>query len=410
MLLDDLDALRRLAGLLDPDLPFKLVLAAVLDGRFPGGVDFLTVHRCIQQAAWSPAETATGPGRLGAHELRAHLQGPLAPNLPLRDSALAPVRHLDELRLQAWEFLRSEAVSPAALMAGWPAHVRAPESISGSVQDLPAAPDGPRLVLNSLATGYGTWSGRPEDGRVCAAVSISPASAADYVIDHPADSAHAAPGRRIPLTDLTVVLDRRRGIPVLRSVRLDAEVTLLYPGTPPVALLPSVLRFLVRGFTVHGSLGRPLWAHALTGADRHPRGVHHLPRATLGRITLGRAVWYFPARTLPAPRIGESEPARLHRLADALRELGLPHRFFARTVPGRAWRKGTYHLGRPAAPLYVDLTSPRLPASFARLHRGTAADDVFLLHEALPVAGAEYAVEASSSDLRARTDACTGSG
>ncbi|MFF4409936.1 hypothetical protein [Streptomyces sp. NPDC001404] len=401
MLLDDLDAVRRFAGLLDPDLPFKLALAAILDDRFPGGADFLTLYRCVQQAAWSPTETATGPGHLGSHELRAHLQGPLAPHLPLRDSALPSVRRLDELRGRAWEFLRTGSVGPtdaADPMADWPAHVRAPESIRCSVQALSAVPGEPQLLLNGLAAGHGTGPARPEDGRVHAAVGISSASTVDHVIDHPADSTHHTPDRRIPLTDLTVVLDRRRGVPVLRSVRLDAEVTPLHPGARPVALLPSVLRFLVRGFTVHGSLGRPLWTHALTGADRHPRGVHHLARATLGRITLGRAAWYFPARTLPSP------------FADGLRELGLPHRFFARTLPGRAWRKGPHRLGRPVAPLYVDVTSPQLLESFARLQRGAAADDVLLLHEALGTVGAEYALDIRSPDLRARTDAAIGAG
>ncbi|MER5564114.1 hypothetical protein ABT071_36630 [Streptomyces sp. NPDC002506] len=421
---DQLDTVRRLVGLFDPDLPLRLALASVLEDRFPHGTSLLTFYRYIQRSARALHEPAHE--RLGPAELRTHLAGDLAVRRPPFHSDLAPIRRLDRLRRDAVELLRSgprdadgtvhaDLARLADLIARRPACVRAPESVSCFVQPLPSEPGAAqRLVLNRLSTGFGTQSapgGTPyaptAAGRVFAETDAVFGGGPEhrgprvgYSIDYPCTSAERAPQQRIRLPDLYVTRDAATGLPVLRSQHLEAEVTPLHLGAVPVALLPPVLRFLVRGFAAGAETGRPLWAHLLPDPGvGHDGGVRHLPRIGLGPLTLTRATWHLRADLFPVRHPDEPRHVHLVRLAAWLDEQGIPRRFFARTAAADA----------PGQ--YVDVSVHRLLEAFTQAPR--AEEDVLVLQEALPAPTdaparpgqearhiTEYVLELSSPEVR----------
>ncbi|MFG2999116.1 lantibiotic dehydratase, partial [Streptomyces sp. NPDC048340] len=219
-------------------------------------------------------------------------------------------------------------------------------------------------------------------------------------IDYPftTTGADCPEDRRIQLTDLRAALDPDTGLPVLRSARLDSVVVPLHLGNMAVLLLPPALRFLVRGFGVHGAPDRLPWdaPGPLTTAD----AVGFQPRVELGLLTLRRAAWRLPARLFPVRRPTEPEHTYLVRLAAWLDGHGLPREFFARVVPDGGGEAGT-------RPLYVDVAVRPLLASFTRsLPCGTrAADAVLVLQEALPAPEGqsrvtEYALEINGPEVR----------
>ncbi|MFE5826857.1 lantibiotic dehydratase [Streptomyces erythrochromogenes] len=469
---DDLDNVRRLAGLFDADLPLKLTLASVLHDRFPRGTGFLSFYRYVQQSAHAVHDPA--PGRIGAAELQARLAGPAADCGPgtLADSGLDAVQQLADLRLQALALLgdgpqppRNPAdpvdIEPSLitdLLDTLPAHIRPPDSLTCFVQALgagdPARPQ--RLVLSGLGTGFGsgraqfdrlhkqrtrrtatpdgTEPHRPhysctDPGRVYAETDgvfgsnlNLRAPGVAHRIDYPftTTSAHCTAEQRIQLTDLQVALDPVTGLPILHSSRLNATVVPLHLGSMAIPLLPPALRFLVRGFGMHGATHRPPWEAAAPAPSTQQAGdgILSLPRAQMGLLTLRRATWWLPVRLFPVRRPSEPEHAHLVRLATWLDQHHMPREFFAQVRPGGASRPTVP--GEPgSAPtsLYVDVTVQHLLSSFTRsLPVGRRAHtDVLVLQEALPSAdhtaaehhggsqeahAAEYALEINALEVR----------
>ncbi|MFE3553437.1 lantibiotic dehydratase [Streptomyces sp. NPDC059193] len=453
----DLQTVRRLAGLFDADLPLKLALASVLRDRFPGGLPLLSFYRYVQQSAH--AVHAPAPGRIGAAELRALLGGPASPDDgALAASGLGRLRRLAGLRARTLDLLgdgpgesggphgvvRIEAERLDALLDALPAHVRAPDSLTCFVQPLEIdgrLPDDPaeeldgapqRAVLAGLGTGFGAGRARhdrlrdqdatrrgaePADaprprytatapGRVYAETDGAfgsnlnlRAPGVAHRIDYPftTTGADCPEERRIQLTDLRAVLDPATELPVLRSARLDSVVVPLHLGSMAMPLLPPALRFLVRGFGVHGASERLPWdaLGPLTTAG----AVAFRPRVELGRLTLRRATWRLPVRLFPVRRPTEPEHTYLVRLAAWLDGHGLPREFFARVVRGG---------GEPGPrPLYVDVAVHPLLAAFTRSLPGgdRAADAVLVLQEALPgperqTRVTEYALEINGPEVR----------
>ncbi|MFJ7205833.1 lantibiotic dehydratase [Streptomyces sp. NPDC098789] len=466
----DLQAVRRLAGLFDADLPLKLALASVLRDRFPDGLPLLSFYRYVQQSAH--AVHAPAPGRIGAAELLSLLAGPASPEddpagtgAAPAGSTLGPLRQLARLRAHALALLGDGPRDPAgpdgagpvragadrldAFLDELPAHVRAPESLTCFVQPLedgPSAGDpehdrGPapqRLVLAGLGTGFGAGRARYErlrdqdaarrDADPADATAPAPAPRPRYTatvpgrvyaetdgafgsnlnlrtpgvahrIDYPftTTGADCPEERRIQLTDLRAVLDPATGLPVLRSARLDSVVVPLHLGSMAVPLLPPALRFLVRGFGVHGAPERLPWD--APGPPTPAGAVGFRPRVELGRLTLRRATWRLPVRLFPVRRPTEPEHTYLVRLAAWLDGHGLPREFFARVVPG---------CGAPGPrPLYVDVAVHPLLAAFTRSlpGGGRVADAVLVLQEALPgperqTRATEYALEINGPEVR----------
>ncbi|MFZ3475136.1 hypothetical protein ACODT3_00210 [Streptomyces sp. 4.24] len=451
----DLQTVRRLAGLFDADLPLKLALASVLRDRFPDGLPLLSFYRYVQQSA--QAVHAPAPGRIGAAELRALLAGSGTPDDgALAASALGPLRQLAGLRARTLDLLgdgpreaqgpygavRIEADRLDALLDALPAHVRAPDSLTCFVQPLGdddaagAGGGGPqRAVLAGLGTGFGAGRARYDrlrdqdatrrgtdpagaprpryaataPGRIYAETDGAfgsnlnlRAAGVDHRIDYPFTTTDAdrTQEQRVQLADLRVALDPSTGLPVLRSARLDAVAVPLHLGSMALPLLPPALRFLVRGFGVHGAPDRLPWD--VPGPVPPDGSVRLRPRLELGLLTLRRAAWRLPVRLFPVPRPAEPEHVYLVRLAAWLDAHGVPREFFARVESGAGAAE------RPGPlPLYVDVAVHPLLAAFTRsLPRGAAAAEaVLVLQEALPrperkTRVTEYALEINGPEVR----------
>lgn len=409
---DDLDALRGFLGIFNPHLPAQTEVAGFFRDRFSPGavVPFLDFYREFH-AARPPADRSDAQGTGVARG------GP------------PPVRELVGLRRAAIQALyrgtqdtsgtiHADPATLATLVASWPPRIQAPGSICCYAQALPG-PDGPRLVLNTVCTGYGwgisrihhlitqaseitqageptpvPWQPTPDTGdpRVllveCRAafgtnLSLRPA-AVPYAIDYPGAEDNTDVAARISMTELQVSENPVRGTLVLRE-RRGAEVRPLALGMLVEHALPPALRFLIRMFgepqtalAPHHQLGDTGWR---TGID----GLGWRPRLELGRIVLIRAAWSLPAHHLPRRSKGESDAAYLLRIARWRDHYGIPRRCFVRVIAlaGRARQAQSHSKARK--PLYLDVTNWFLLTTFERfLAHLDDLDAVVVFEEALP--------------------------
>lgn len=363
--LPDLDAVRRLLGLLDPDLPAKIAAAELfLRLHDPHDeVPFLRFYRQAQAIRPEPPDTL--------------------PDLPR-------VRELTGLRRHLWQTLygmpedargviivESELVDKMA--ASWPEYVRPPGSIACYGQ-----PAGPDFVLNAVYSGYGRHVARVRHllgaeappggpspiieclGSFGRNLNLRPASARG--LDYPFT---VTENPQLSLADLRVT--HSGGRLVLRDAH-GAEARPVHLGMTSRLMLPPAWSFLISVFGEPPVALPPLWRlDAAPGQDR----VRRRPRLQLGRIVVTRARWTMRAAELPIPDKGEPDAAYLVRLASWLRRHGIPKRFFARVLPSRrdAARKNR-------KPLYIDVTDHFLLLSLTRSTR--APDDLVVLEEALP--------------------------
>ncbi|TDD03276.1 hypothetical protein E1292_21525 [Nonomuraea deserti] len=406
---DDLDALRGLLGLFDPDLPVKIAAAAFFLDRYgpAGRVAALDLYREIHRQA---------PGE-GGTLLRGMLRDPVAGTRAVPGAEHPPgLTRLTELRRSFWEragagpgghepVVDLTASRLAAMAESWPGFVRPPGSICCYLQAVPG-PGGVRAVVNSVSAGYGrglsrlhrlvTLAGgeapparelRAAQGDVMVAecrglvgggLNVRPATA-DLALDHPftAPDAHLP---RVAPADLTVGYDPGCD----RLTLFDGAgrpVKPVHLGMTAQYWLPPWLQFLVRAFGEPSTAMVPGWVFR-TRAEAPAEGVvERWPRMDLGRVTVARAVWRLRAGAFPVPAKGEGEAAYLPRLAGWLALHGVPRRFFARVVD---LRRGLLAglLSKDRKPMYVDVTDLLLLTGFVRTLRDPAA--LLVLEEALP--------------------------
>lgn len=95
----------------------------------------------------------------------------------------------------------------------------------------------------------------------------------------------------------------------------------------------------------------------------------HIPRVTIGRMTVTRETWRVPASALTPHARGVSDP--LEAVRAVMRELGVPRHCFWREGPG-------------IKPLYLDAESPVLVRLLADAVRTADAEDSFCFTEMLP--------------------------
>ncbi len=404
---DDLDALRGLLGLFDPDLPVKIAAAAYfLDRHGPGGrIPALTFYREIHQEA---------PGGSGAL-LRGMLRDPVAGTREVPDAE--PPRGLVQLtglRRSFWEQTGAREPGPVvdltaarlAEMAGdWPSFVRPPGSICCYLQAVPG-PGALRAVVNSISAGYGRGLSRlhrlvvlaggeaPPAGELRAAqgdvlvaecrglvgggLNARPA-AADLALDHPftAPDAHLP---RVSPAELTVGYDPGCD----RLTLFDGSgrpVRPVHLGMTAQYWLPPWLQFLVRTFGEPSTAMVPGWVFRTRSEVPGEGEVERWPRMDLGRVTFARAVWRLRAGAFPVPAKGEGEASYLPRLAEWLALHEVPRRFFARVVD---LRDGLLVglLSKDRKPMYVDVTDMLLLNGFLRALRDPGA--LLVIEEALP--------------------------
>jgi hypothetical protein len=389
--LRDLDCVRRLAGVFDPDLLVKLTAAEHFLERHgaDASVPFLRFYRDAPAA--SPA-------------LRGLLERGAVPDLPA-------ARRLATLRRETWDTLYGGrpdgrgviTVDPdvvAKMAATWPAFVRPPGSITCYGHLMP----GPEFVLNAVTTGYGRGTGRTRYLLARAGAGL-PVEALDATQPMSAVSAwEVAGGSRGPvlecpgsfgdhlnlrrasaaavdypftvtdrpgpaLTELRVSYDPD----TLRLVLTDREGAPVVPahlGMTGERSLPPAWSFLVRVFGEPPAAMPSPWGLGGSPAEV----VLARPRLRVGRVVLARAGWRTVADELPIPADGESDAAFVLRTARWLRRHGIPRRFFARF--------GTGGPGGERRPLYVDVENHFLLLTLARA--AARRDGHVVLEEALP--------------------------
>ncbi|WP_406314595.1 lantibiotic dehydratase family protein [Streptosporangium sp. NBC_01639] len=382
--LDDLNVVRRLLGLLDPALPAKLSAGEFFLRRYGPGrsVPFLVFYRDLHTVRRRPP---------------------------------APAADLRALRRELWQSLYGTpqdahgviTVNPAlvaGLAAAWPAYLRPPASVACFVQAIDG-PDGLRVAVNAIYSGYGRATARIRhllgeseravlaggDVAECLAsfgntLNLRPAGATG--IDYPfTDTGRAA----LSLPDLHVGYDPATRRPTL----CDGDgrpVRPMHLGMSSELVLPPAWAFLIRTFGEPPVALRPAWQWtAGWQAERRETGrwptaehragaagpVRHRPRLQLGHVVLARAGWRMPAAELPVAAKGEPEAAYLLRMASWLETHAIPERFFARlTSAERPW------LGKGRKPLYLDVTDHFQLMSLTRSARDPAA--LLVLEEALP--------------------------
>ncbi|MEV7780095.1 lantibiotic dehydratase [Kitasatospora sp. NPDC088351] len=413
--LRDLDVVRRCYAVLDPALPGRVALAEAFAERIgPGAtVPFLVFHRAVQE--WL-REDAGLPGLLsiGTHGYQALTHH----RLPrIRELALLRARLCAEAadgRADGHGVLWLDPDRLSALADRWPVWMRPPDSvafygqpISGGGGGGEPGDDGPRFVLNAVNSGHGRGRDRirrllTQAGITAEAATAPPpdgvlvadtcrhygsnvglrTSALAVEIDYPEGPSLRGTGDRLPLADLVVRHDPALGLLTLRSRDRDAVVRPVHPNLIAELWLPPAIRLLMQAFGATANLlipGRRMFGDtSLARVD----GMLAEPRVVIGRTTVSRRQWVFPADAVPARLKGERDRPYLLRLAAWLHEHGMPQRCFVRgldpssVVGGSVWRI------KSRKPLYVDFANLLLVGVFERMlaDRG----HVLFLQEALP--------------------------
>ncbi|MFC5666092.1 lantibiotic dehydratase [Kitasatospora misakiensis] len=439
-LLDDLDAVRTLLGLIGPDLPFKLTLGSLFRSRYPAGarIPLLAFYRDVL------AEQSAGadPGPAGRGSFLAHSRFADA------DSPVEAVRELHRLRTAVKRLLGERTPDPDGVvrvdpdevrkLAGeWPDWVRTPTSLAVYCQ-LAHAAHGPELVVNSIGCGFGRGRNRvrqildvldlhadvpdepglaaERDGVLFAEFEAVARSAVNVrkpgvrlVVDYPGVRSTREDDDRLPVNDLHVECGED-GLPVLVSGRLGRRICPVHPGLGADRLLPPAARFMIEAF---GESNTWFGAHTelrMTSDPRADDGVFHLPRLMVGRVVLRRAMWMTRADRLPRRADAATGAAWMLKTADWLAQHGIPERCFVTVLDPASLGQGDNGQGEAGRaetgrgpsndtkPNYVDFASTLLLLGLER--RLAEPNAIVQISEMLPDPGhvrgehvAEYIVE-----------------
>ncbi|MFI9363537.1 lantibiotic dehydratase [Kitasatospora sp. NPDC053057] len=429
-LLDDLDAVRTLLGLIGPDLPFKLTLGSVFRSKYPAGaqIPLLVFYRDVlteQSAGAAPGPAGRG-SRL-AHSRFAAADGPVEAVRELYRLRTAVKRLLGERTPDADGVVRVDADEVRKLAEEWPDWVRTPTSLAVYCQ-LADAAHGPELVVNSIGCGFGRGRNRvrqildvldlhadvPDEPGLAAerddflfaefeAVARSAVNVrkpgVGLVVDYPGVRSTREDDDRLPVNDLHVECGDD-GLLALVSRRLGKRICPVHPGLGADRLLPPAARFMIEAF---GESNTWFGAHTelrMTSDPRADDGVFHLPRLMVGNVVLRRAVWMTRADRLPRRADAATGAAWMLKTADWLAEHGIPERCFVTVLDPASLGQGENGQGpsNDTKPNYVDFASMLLLLGLER--RLTEPNAIVQISEMLPDPGqvrgehvAEYIVE-----------------
>ncbi|MGW3094321.1 lantibiotic dehydratase [Streptomyces sp. NPDC001102] len=430
-LLDDLDAVRTLLGLIGPDLPFKLTLGSLFERRYADGaeVPLLVFYRDVlaEQAAGSgPDPAAAGPSVL-AHSRFAGPDSPVEAVRELYRLRTASKRLLGERTPDRDGVVRVRPEEVRALAENWPEWVRTPTSVAVYCQ-LADAGHGPELVVNNIGCGFGRGRNRvrqildvldlradlPAEPGLAAsrgdmlfaefeAVARSAVNVrkpgVPLVVDYPGVRSVREADALLPVNDLYV----RRGddgLLSLMSRRLDRRICPVHPGLGADRLLPPAARFMLEAF---GESNTWFGAHTelrMTSDPRADNGVRHLPRLMVGNVVLRRAMWMTRADRLPRRADVTTDAAWMLRMAGWLAEHGIPERCFVTVLDPATLGQGETGQGpsNDIKPNYVDFASMLLLLGLER--RLAEPNAIVQISEMVPDPGhvrgehvAEYIVE-----------------
>ncbi|GAA1941103.1 lantibiotic dehydratase [Kitasatospora viridis] len=422
-LLDDLDAVRTLLGLIGPDLPFKLTLGSLLRDRYPAGADIplLVFYRDVLAA--QSAGTASAP----AHSRFADADSPVEAVRELHRLRTASKRLLGERTPDRDGVVRVDAEEVRLLAKEWPDWVRTPTSLAVYCQ-LGGPAHNPELVVNSIGCGFGRGRNRvrqildvldldadaPDepglaadlDGMLFAEFEAVARSAVNVrrpgvglVVDYPGVRSTREDEDRVAVNDLYVRCGAD-GLPELVSRRLGKRICPVHPGLGADRLLPAAARFMIEAF---GESNTWFGAHTelrMTADPRADDGVRHLPRLMVGDVVLRRAMWLTRADRLPRRSDAPTGAAWMLRMAGWLAEHGIPEHCFVTVLDpaslGQA--QNGQVMSNDTKPNYVDFASMLLLLGLER--RLAEPNAIVQITEMLPDPGrirgehvAEYIVE-----------------
>jgi hypothetical protein len=428
--LDDLDAVRTLLGLLGPDLPVKLALSSFFQSRYPADarVPLLAFYRDVLavQAVGPSSDPAVWQLRLAHHRFATE------------DSPVEAVRELHRLRAAVKRLLgertpdvdgvvRIDPDELRALAREWPEWVRTPTSI-GVYCQLAETGDRPELVVNMVSCGFGRGRNRVRqildavdlggdapsepgpaeghDGVLFAEFEAVARSAVNVrhpgvglVVDYPGVRSVREESDRVPVNDLYV---RRgeNGLLQLVSERLHRPICPVHPGLAADRLLPPAARFMIEAFGEANTWFGPHSELRITTELRDDGGVRRLPRLMVGDVVLRRAMWLTRADRLPRRADAASDAAWLQDIAGWLATHGIPDRCFITVLDPAtlAHRNEAQGTGNDTKPNYLDFASLLLLLAAER--RLAAPDAMVQITEVLPETGqvrgehvTEYIVE-----------------
>jgi len=400
--LDDLDAIRRWAGLLEPGLPLLVALGAYAQRRFAGAeVPFVRFHRILHEDL-----ARTGDPADDYADALADLRILLGPSPSLPAPRLARLRELNQVRSQAVRaVLVHQAdddgvvrVDPRRLMANVAAaseYVSAPPSVACYVQ--PVARDGRLgLVLNMMTSGYGRGRSRwcrliqraaghdvvaPALLRVAPNVVLAESHGAfgqainlhlpltPYALDYPHTVSDHPADRNIALRDLVVRCDSRTGRLGLGVANQDVVLRPVHGGMTVEYGLPPALQLLIRAFGTP-TLLHPAMPVLTAGAPddlRRANRVVAMPRIDVGGVTVRRAAWLAPYSCILRRDKGEPDSAYLLRVHAWLREHGMPTRCFVRSIAALDTPVRQIVASKARKPFYIDFDNWFLVSVFERM-------------------------------------------
>lgn len=406
-----LDTVRKLLGLFDRNAPLRMRLAAfhrdVLGGRTVSFLEFFnSVHQIL----------ANG----GDADWKQELEGVTNPMSPNERSSVDAVSRLYHLRHRARSWVRESPVDehgavslqPTALKE-WLAHRvgehEIPASVAFHVQPVTGCRS-VRLVLNAATCGYGRGISRvmylihqvdsptlpnlrvPErgDGAIVAEIRGglgSTLNLREAVLDdeicYPYLGRTLGANSGIRLSELRVVAEGVNGASVLRRGDGGQQVLPVHLGLMGEYFLPPAAQLLVRGFGATPTLYHPSRPFLHEDAwSVQPRGVKEFPRVNLGRLTLSRRTWILKSAEVPRQLKHETNSAFFARFHSWREQFGVPEVFYARSIPGAAFRRGQALLSKTWKPVYVDSFNWFLLEAFTR--GLDAVGDLAVLQEALP--------------------------
>jgi hypothetical protein len=429
-LLDDLDAVRSLLGLIGPDLPFKLTLGSLFRGRYPVGaeVPLLVFYRDV--LAEQSAGAGSNPAARGSR--------PAHSRFATEDSPVEAVRELYRLRTASKRLLGERTPDPdgvvrvdreevRTLAKEWPDWVRTPTSVAVYCQ-LADAAHGPELVVNTVSCGFGRGRNRVRqildvldlrddvpaepglaegrDGVLFAEFEAVARSAVNVrkpgvrlVVDYPGVRSMRGSDDLLPVNDLYVRCGDD-GLLALVSRRLGRQICPVHPGLGADRLLPPTARFMIEAFGESNTWFGPHTELRMVSDPRADNGVRHLPRLMVGHVVLRRAMWMTRADRLPRRADAASDAAWMLRMAGWLAEHGIPERCFVTVLDPASLGQGENGQGpsNDTKPNYVDFASMLLLLGLER--RLTEPNAIVQISEMAPDPGhvrgervAEYIVE-----------------
>ncbi|MEV0052534.1 lantibiotic dehydratase [Saccharopolyspora shandongensis] len=414
-LFDQLELVRRMAGLYDRFLPGRIVAEAFFADRYGAGaqIPFLDFYRDFGRATGNPA--GTGSRVSGADLATCYERAFPVPQIGLE--------RLDRLAVLQQRLVAAVAEAPVddagvrhlssrsigEFLDEVPDFVSPIESVACYLQ--PIADDRPRAVLNELMTGFGRSRARLlRLGQRTGGGTFAPPEAATaprryaeitgtvgsnlnlkhplthYEISYPASTSDRPPDRRLALSDLLVVHDPGAGVLRLVSKGHGVEIMPVHLGVMVEFLLPPAYRFLIQMFGQAVPRFEFIKQLSTAAPADEVDGVRRYPRLALGDLVLNRAAWVVPSGLLPRRAASGSGLEHLIEVNRWRRRHRIPQQCFVRAVAGhgnasqRSRVDGLFDKTRK--PVYLDFGSELFGHVFEEVAAST--DQLLVFEEMLP--------------------------